>query len=77
MLVPANLTSVAESDLTPRPLVAEGGGEVAVSSAGSQPDAHTEWTWLLALAALAFVVFDVWYFTRVPRRLQGHDSPTA
>ncbi|WP_438018025.1 VWA domain-containing protein [Sorangium sp. So ce315] len=77
VLVPANLTSVAESDLTPRPLVAEGGGEVAVSSAEGQPDAHTEWTWLLALAALAFVVFDVWYFTRVPRRLQGHDSPAG
>ncbi|WP_437288662.1 VWA domain-containing protein [Sorangium sp. So ce406] len=77
VLVPANLTSVAESDLTPRPLVAEGGGEVAVSSASSEPDAHTEWTWLLALAALAFVVFDVWYFTRVPRRVQGHDTPVG
>ncbi|KYF65768.1 VWA domain-containing protein [Sorangium cellulosum] len=76
VLVPANLTSVAESDLTPRQLVAAGGGEVAVSSAEGQ-DAHTEWTWLLALAALALVVFDVWYFTRVPRRPQGHDSPAA
>ncbi|WP_437689976.1 VWA domain-containing protein [Sorangium sp. So ce176] len=76
VLVPANLTSVAESDLTPRQLVAAGGGEVAVSSAEGQ-DAHTEWTWLLALAALAFVVFDVWYFTRVPRRPQGHDSPVG
>ncbi|WP_437734785.1 VWA domain-containing protein [Sorangium sp. So ce1335] len=77
VVVPANLTSVAESDLTPKPLVAEGGGEVAVSSAGSQPDAHTEWTWLLALAALAFVVFDVWYFTRVPGPLRGHEPPAA
>ncbi|WP_437901591.1 vWA domain-containing protein [Sorangium sp. So ce124] len=68
VVVPANLTSVAESDLTPRPLVAEGGGEVAVSSAAGQPDAHVEWTWLLALAALGFVLFDVWYFTRVPIR---------
>ncbi|WP_437862085.1 vWA domain-containing protein [Sorangium sp. So ce363] len=68
VVVPANLTSVAESDLTPRPLAAEGGGEVAVSSAAGQPDAHVEWTWLLALAALGFVVFDVWYFTRVPIR---------
>ncbi|WP_437531394.1 VWA domain-containing protein [Sorangium sp. So ce726] len=68
VVVPANLTSVAESDLTPRPLLAEGGGEVAVSSAAGQPDAHVEWTWLLALAALGFVVFDVWYFTRVPIR---------
>ncbi|MDC0680538.1 vWA domain-containing protein [Sorangium atrum] len=68
VVVPANLTSVAESDLTPRPLVAEGGGEVAVSSAAGQPDAHVEWTWVLALAALGFVLFDVWYFTRVPLR---------
>ncbi|HTN82734.1 MAG TPA: VWA domain-containing protein [Sorangium sp.] len=77
VLVPANLTSVAESDLAPKPLVAEGGGEVAVSSAASQPDAHAEWTWLLALAALGLVVFDVWYFTRVPRRMQGQDRPAA
>ncbi|WP_437279493.1 VWA domain-containing protein [Sorangium sp. So ce375] len=77
VVVPANLTSVAESDLTPRPLLAEGGGEVAVSSAAGQPDAHVEWTWLLALAALGFVVFDVWYFTRVPRPLRGHDRPAA
>ncbi|MGK3967129.1 VWA domain-containing protein [Sorangium sp. So ce118] len=70
VLVPANLTSVAESDLAPKPLVSEGGGEVAVSSAASQPDAHAEWTWLLALAALGLVVFDVWYFTRVPRTLR-------
>ncbi|WP_437835262.1 VWA domain-containing protein [Sorangium sp. So ce1153] len=77
VLVPANLTSVAESDLAPRPLEAEGGGEVAVSSAASRPDAHAEWTWLLALAALGLVVFDVWYFTRVPRRLQGQDRPSA
>ncbi|WP_438026947.1 VWA domain-containing protein [Sorangium sp. So ce233] len=77
VLVPANLTSVAESDLTPKPLVTEGGGEVAVSSASSEQDAHTEWTWLLALAALAFVVFDVWYFTRVPGPLRGHEPPAA
>ncbi|XXY45485.1 VWA domain-containing protein [Sorangium sp. So ce269] len=77
VLVPANLTSIAESDLAPKPLVAEGGGEVTFSSAGSQPDAHAEWTWLLALAALGLVVFDVWYFTRVPRRQQGQDRPAA
>ncbi|WP_437761839.1 VWA domain-containing protein [Sorangium sp. So ce764] len=77
VVVPANLTSVAESDLTPRPLLAEGGGEVAVSSAAGQPDAHVEWTWLLALAALGFVLFDVWYFTRAPRSVRGHGSPAA
>ncbi|WP_437571294.1 VWA domain-containing protein [Sorangium sp. So ce542] len=77
VVVPANLTSVAESDLTPRPVLAEGGGEVAVSSAAGEPDAHTEWTWLVALAALAFVVVDVWYFTRVPRPLRGGGSPAG
>ncbi|WP_437623539.1 VWA domain-containing protein [Sorangium sp. So ce1151] len=77
VVIPANLTSVAESDLTPRPLVTEGGGEVAVSSAAGQPDAHVEWSWLLALAALAFVVVDVWYFTRAPRPVRGPDSPAA
>jgi hypothetical protein len=73
LVVPANLTSVAESDLTPKPL-ATGGGKVVVSSAASQPEAHSEWTWLLALAALAFIVFDVWYFTRAPAR-PGAISP--
>ncbi|KYF95467.1 hypothetical protein BE20_45405 [Sorangium cellulosum] len=77
VVVPANLTSVAESDLAPRPVLAEGGGEVAVSSAAGEPDAHTEWTWLVALAALAFVVVDVWYFTRVPRPLRGDGSPAG
>ncbi|MCC6552010.1 MAG: VWA domain-containing protein [Polyangiaceae bacterium] len=65
LVVPVSLTSAAESDLTPRPL-ATGGGDVTVSEAGAQPDAHTEWTWLVALVALAFIVFDVWYFTRAP-----------
>jgi hypothetical protein len=66
VVVPVNLTSAAESDLTPRPL--ETGGEIAVTAAGAQPEGHTEWTWVLALVALAFVLFDVWYLTRAPRR---------
>jgi von Willebrand factor type A domain/Aerotolerance regulator N-terminal len=64
-LVPANLTSAAESDLSTRPLPVEP-GKVTVS-ASAPPDAHHEWTWLLALGALALVVFDVWYLTRDPR----------
>ena len=66
MVVPANLTSVAESDLTPRP-IATGGQKVAVTAAGAQPDAHNDWAWVLALVALGFIVLDVWYLTRVPR----------
>ncbi|AUX39351.1 uncharacterized protein SOCE26_007400 [Sorangium cellulosum] len=76
VLVPANLTSVAESDLTPRPLSAEGDA-VEVSSAAGQADAHTEWTWLLALAALAFVLFDVWYFTRARPGVPTHLGQSA
>jgi len=63
MLVPANLTSVAESDLTPRPIASDG-EQLSVVRSGAQPDAHTEWTWLLALLGLGLVVFDVWYLTR-------------
>ena len=66
LIVPVSLTSAAESDLTPRPLET-GGGEVKVTGAGAQPDAHQEWTWVLALVALSFIVFDVWYYTRPPR----------
>lgn len=66
LVVAANLTSAAESDLSPKVLPADG-DQIKVTSAGEEPDAHNEWTWVLALAALAFVVFDVWYFTRDPR----------
>lgn len=65
-IVPANLTSAAESDLTPKPLEAQG-ESIKVVNAGEEPDAHNEWTWVLALVALAFIVFDVWYLTRDPR----------
>ena len=65
-LVPANLTSAAESDLTPRPIEAPG-ESIKVTSAGAEPDAHNEWTWVLALIALGFILFDVWYLTREPR----------
>ena len=63
-LLPVNLTSAAESDLSPRPLPAEE-GKVSIASA-PEPDAHDEHTWVLALVALLFVVADVWYLTRVP-----------
>jgi von Willebrand factor type A domain/Aerotolerance regulator N-terminal len=73
-LVPANLTSVAESDLTPKPIETEG-STITVTSAAGQPDAHTEWTWLLALIGLGLVVFDVWYFTRDPRARSPVGAP--
>ena len=74
-LVPANLTSPAESDLTPRPLTVAA-SEVTVTNA-TQPDAHNEWTWVLALIALGLVVFDVWWLTREPRGRSPVASPAA
>jgi hypothetical protein len=74
-LVPANLTSAAESDLSPRPLVAQE-GKLSVSEAAA-PDAHNEWSWVVALAALAFVVFDVWWFTRDPRAASPVAGPAV
>jgi hypothetical protein len=65
-LVPANLTSAAESDLSPKPIKAEG-SKVSITSAGAEPDAHNEWAWVLALVALGLIVIDVWYLTRAPR----------
>ena len=61
-----NFMSVAESDLTLKPLE-KTESTVTVTAAGSEPEAHNEWTWVLALIALGFVVIDVWYFTRAPR----------
>jgi hypothetical protein len=74
-LVPANLTSAAESDLTPRPLAVDA-ARVTVSAA-VQPDAHNEWTWALALLALGLVVIDVWYLTRDPRAASPVASPAV
>jgi hypothetical protein len=74
-LVPANLTSAAESDLTPRPLPAFA-GDVTVSAA-QRPEAHLEHTWLLALLALGLIVFDVWYLTRDPRAASPVAGPAA
>jgi hypothetical protein len=66
MLVPANLTSVPESDLTAKPIPGDG-QTITVTQAKAEPEAHHEWSWVLALGALALIVFDVWYWTRDPR----------
>jgi len=66
VLLAANLTSAAESDLTPRPLPLEEGHVTAATAA---VDAHQEHAWLLALLALGLVVLDAWYVTRSARRV--------
>jgi hypothetical protein len=68
LVAPANLTSAAESDLgSVMAPAALGKDAIKVTAAGIEPDAHNEWSWVLALVALGFVVFDVWYLTRKPR----------
>ena len=74
MVVPANLTSVAESDLNAKAIQADG-EKITVTASAAQPDAHNEWTWLLALGGLALIVFDVWYFTRDNRAKSVVASP--
>ncbi|WP_394850706.1 VWA domain-containing protein [Pendulispora brunnea] len=60
--IAANLTSEAESNITPRPVTIETGGGAA--AAVQTAPAHREWnTWLLALAA-AILAFDLWWLTR-------------
>ncbi len=70
MVVPVNLTSAAESNLT-TVISAAGSTDksaVEIRAASAEPDAHNEWTWVLALLALGFVLADVWYVTRRPRQ---------
>jgi hypothetical protein len=67
VLVPVNLTSAAESNLSEKATLT-GEGEVQVTEAGAVPESHQSFDWVLALVALAFIVLDVWYLTRRPRR---------
>jgi hypothetical protein len=70
MVVPTNLTSAPESNVT-TVITAAGPADTAgleIRAAGAEPDAHNEWTWVLALCALGFVLVDVWYVTRRPRQ---------
>ncbi len=66
--IPVNLVSAAESDLSSE-LVNAAGPDGAVTARSQELEAHHDWSWVLALAALAFIAFDVWYFTRRRRRL--------
>ncbi|MBX3126965.1 MAG: VWA domain-containing protein [Polyangiaceae bacterium] len=70
VLIPANLTSELESDLTVREL-SRAGSPVAVTAAEDVQDAFTEWAWLIALLALGFVVLDAVWLTRRPSRGKG------
>ena len=61
-----NLASERESDVAEKPLDVGASG-ATVTSADRVADAHTEWSWLLAVLALLLVIADVWYITRKPK----------
>ena len=58
----ANLTSDKESDVRPRKVVVD--ANAGVVTAARVADAHHEWGLWLALAALAFIAFDIFWLTR-------------
>lgn len=66
VIVPVNLTSAGESDLSKG--IDTAASKVTVREAATAVLAHHEHAWLFALAALAFALFDVWLYTRKPRR---------
>ena len=69
-----NLASEKESDVRDKPLTVSE-GSTKVTSAERMSNAHTEWSWVLALLALGLVVTDVWYVTRKPRLRAASGGP--
>lgn len=61
-----NLTSENESDVREKPLNVST-ASANVTTADRVSNAHTEWSWFLAVFALTVVLADVWYITRKPR----------
>jgi hypothetical protein len=66
-LVPVNLTSAAESDLTPRELVLPQGHGASVRRASELSDSVSDWSWLLAAVALLLATADIFWVTRRAR----------
>lgn len=73
MVVAANLTSDAESDLREVPLLTTSAerASATVRDASDRPEAHTDWTWAFAFVALGLVLFDVWFATRARKVVPG------
>jgi hypothetical protein len=67
VLIPVNLTSAAESSLAEVPPPSEPKQAGSTSEPKTQ-DAATDWAWLVAAAALLFVVLDLAWLTRRPRK---------
>ncbi len=71
-----NLASAAESDLTRTPKHTAS-ASLKLSHAERAMTNHREHSWLLAILALIFIVFDVWYLTRRPRKKRLTEAAPA
>jgi hypothetical protein len=71
-LIPVNLTSAAESDLTARALTQAGSLH---STSSKVPDAVSSWAWLLAALSLLLLTADIYFLTREPRPAASVTSP--
>jgi von Willebrand factor type A domain/Aerotolerance regulator N-terminal len=67
-LIPVNLTSAAESDLTTRELVLPPGRQASVGRPSELSDTVSDWSWLLAGLSLLLATADVFWVTRGARR---------
>ncbi|MBI4954796.1 MAG: VWA domain-containing protein, partial [Myxococcales bacterium] len=76
LVVPVNLASAAESDLRARADGPTTDG-ASVTTHAEQGEGRSDWSFLFALFALAFVLFDLWYFGRPTRpvRLAAGAAP--
>lgn len=71
-LIPVNLTSALESDITPRTLARPNASH---STSTKAPDGVTPLAWLLAALALLLLGADLYYLTREPRPLGSKGLP--
>ncbi len=72
--IPVNLTSEAESDVRAKPVAIDtsAGAENAVVRA---PDAHHEWTMIIALLATLVLAFDLYWYTRGRSKIAATGKP--
>ncbi|HTJ81790.1 MAG TPA: VWA domain-containing protein [Polyangiaceae bacterium] len=77
IVVPVNLTSSAESDLSKRTELPTS-PTVTVRAPGELPEQYRDYAWIAALVALALFVVELFWFTRKPRTTTlGASTPRA
>ena len=77
IVVPVNLTSSAESDLSTRTEL-PASPTITVRAPGELPEQYRDYAWVAALVALALFVAELFWFTRKPRPVSlGPPLPRA